>query len=80
MKTLALGLVIGTLIGGIAGIAAPKKQQYSTSLSVEMGEIARYAEPNSVHSWVHCDICKQGVIRKENGACSFCGKAPYEKH
>ena len=78
MKTLALGLLTGALIGGITGtfMHPVKEQLYTASFSVDIPPMGvNYAsnEPGSIESWVHCEKCKQGVIT-QNGKCSYCGK------
>lgn len=85
MKTLGLALLTGGIIGGLTGVVmTPKKEVYSASgsFTVEMpymaSSSARYATAGAVESWLHCGKCKQGVIRKEDGTCSFCGKTPNE--
>lgn len=84
MKTLTLGILVGGIVVGVAGFLSPKKE-YAASFSMELGELpvlnastVKYTEPSSVESWVHCGLCKQGIITKR-GDCSYCGKSPNEK-
>ena len=52
---------------------------YMTTLSFEIGAPANgvvysnsTAEGEVLH-YIHCGECKAGVIRPENGQCSYCG-------
>jgi hypothetical protein len=81
MKTLGLYLGLGSLFGALLGWGLKEKQQgqeqYSASFDLTLPVLdVRYAshKEGDVEWWTHCDLCKTGVIRKEDGKCSFCGK------
>lgn len=55
---------------------------YMATLSFEIGVPANgivystTAEGEVLH-YIHCGECKAGVIRPENGQCSYCGKVSH---
>jgi len=83
MKTLALvaALAAGMVAG--FGIAKPKHHKAEMSFTFPVDQVlnVRYAssQDGEVESWIHCGLCKQGVIRKEDGKCSYCGKSTDEQ-
>ena len=79
MKTLAL---VAAVVAGMAagfGIAKPEQHKAEVSFTFPADQVlnVRYAsssQEGAIESWIHCGLCKQGVIRKEDGKCSYCGK------
>lgn len=86
MKTLGIILLVTGTIAGITGVVMKpeeKKEMYSVSFSIDIPPMTvNYTTTEgdgSVEGWVHCGICQQGIIRKEDGKCSYCGKSQHDK-
>jgi hypothetical protein len=81
MKTLALSAVLIALAGSVGFLLQPKQVHlYEAKLAIEIPPMdVRYAhseDEGTIEHWVHCNICKSGIIRPETNTCSFCGKSP----